>query len=118
MASIRKRGQTWGYAVSHTVNGKTQQYTKSGFKTKKEAKLSAIESKLKQGKVPYFIKRSSNKKLLNIENSELVVKEVKKRINNESDYYLFLLGLTTGIRHGELVDLILQDFDFTIEKSQ
>ncbi|WP_332634995.1 Arm DNA-binding domain-containing protein [Halalkalibacter flavus] len=47
MASFRKGGQTWGYAVSHTVNGKTKQYTKTGFKTKAEAQLAAseIESK-------------------------------------------------------------------------
>ncbi|MBM7572892.1 Arm DNA-binding domain-containing protein [Aquibacillus albus] len=45
MASIRKRGQTWGYAVSHTVNGKTKQYAKSGFITRKEAQLAAAELK-------------------------------------------------------------------------
>lgn len=54
MANFQKRGQTWGYTVSNTVNGKDKQLTKSGFKTKKEAKLAAyeIESKLRQGKVP------------------------------------------------------------------
>ena len=120
VASIRRRGQTWGYVVSNRVNGITKRYTKSGFKTKKEAQLEAaeIEGKLKQGRVPYFIKRKSDKKLLNLEKSKLVVSEAKKRIKNESDYYLFLLGLTTGIRHGELVDLILKNFDFAIESSE
>lgn len=50
MANFRKRGQTWGYVVSNTVNSNNKQLTKSVFKTKKEAY--EIESKLRQGKVP------------------------------------------------------------------
>jgi integrase len=120
MASIRRRGQTWEYAVSHTANGKRKRYTKSGFKTKKEAEVAAIEieGKLKQEKIPIFINRTSNKKLLDFENSEVLVSEVKKSINKDSDYYLFLLGLTTGMHHGELIDLILHDFGFEVDKSE
>src|SRR5690625_1887793 len=51
MASFKKRGKTWTYIISHTVNGETEQITKGGFRTKTEAKTVAdeIESKLKKG---------------------------------------------------------------------
>lgn len=51
MASFKKRGKTWTYIISHTVNGETEQLTKGGFRTKADAEAAAvdIESKLKKG---------------------------------------------------------------------
>lgn len=51
MASFKRRGKTWTYVISHTVNGQTEQITKGGFRTKGEAKEVAdeIERKLKKG---------------------------------------------------------------------
>jgi integrase len=53
MASIKKRGKTWGYAISHTVNGKSKLIRKGGFRTQSEAKAAAIEieSQLNNGLV-------------------------------------------------------------------
>ena len=54
MASIQKRGKTYQYTVSHTVNGKTKLYRKGGFRTKKEAQIVAaeVEAKLAKGIIP------------------------------------------------------------------
>jgi hypothetical protein len=49
-----------------------------------------------------YYNETVEKRHLNFNDSELLFKEVKKRINTESDYYLFLLGLTTGIHSKEL----------------
>ena len=38
MASIYKRGKTWAYKVYYYDNGKQKAVSKSGFKTKAEAK--------------------------------------------------------------------------------
>ncbi|MCS3486088.1 MULTISPECIES: Arm DNA-binding domain-containing protein [Bacillus] len=48
MASIQKRGKTYQFTVSRTVNGKSKSIRKGGFRTKKEAQIAAaeIESKL------------------------------------------------------------------------
>jgi integrase len=56
MASIKKRGKTWKYAVSHTVNGESKLIRKGGFSTKKEAEVAAteLESKLNKGLVPHL----------------------------------------------------------------
>lgn len=43
MASFQKRGKTWQYTISHTVNGKRRQVRKGGFSTKKEAATAALE---------------------------------------------------------------------------
>ncbi|OIK10164.1 hypothetical protein BIV60_22250 [Bacillus sp. MUM 116] len=43
MASIQKRGKTYQYTVSHTVNGKQSPIRKGGFPTKKEAQIAAAE---------------------------------------------------------------------------
>ncbi len=50
VASFKRRGKTWTYVISHTVNGKTEQITKGGFRTKGEAKEVAdeIERKIKK----------------------------------------------------------------------
>lgn len=38
--------------------------------------------------------------------------EVYKRLNRSIGYYLILLGLTSGMRFGEMVGLTRDDFDF------
>lgn len=54
MASIKKRGKTWQYAVSRFVDGKSRPLRKGGFATKKEAQIAAaeVEAKLAKGVVP------------------------------------------------------------------
>lgn len=51
MASFTKRGDTWQYAVSNYVDGKSRPIRKSGFRTKKEAQVAAaiVEQKLNKG---------------------------------------------------------------------
>lgn len=48
MASFRKRGQTWEYRIRYVDRrtGKWREATKGGFKTKKEAQISAAEAEL------------------------------------------------------------------------
>ncbi|NLJ17306.1 Arm DNA-binding domain-containing protein [Globicatella sulfidifaciens] len=41
MAYIRKRGKSYEFTVSKTINGQTQRVSKSGFRTKKEALIAA-----------------------------------------------------------------------------
>ena len=52
MASIYKRGKTWAYKVYYYDNGKQKAVSKSGFKTKAEAKDASIlrENEMLQGK--------------------------------------------------------------------
>ena len=52
MASICKRGKTWTYKVYYYENGKQKAVSKSGFKTKAEAKDASIlrENEMLQGK--------------------------------------------------------------------
>lgn len=52
MASIYKRGKTWTYKVYYYENGKQKAVSKSGFKTKAEAKDASIlkENEMLQGK--------------------------------------------------------------------
>lgn len=47
MASIKRRGNSWQYAVSNFVDGKSRPIRKGGFKTKKEAELAAAEVELR-----------------------------------------------------------------------
>lgn len=56
MASIKQRGKTFQYTVSHMVSGKPQTFRKGGFRTRTEAKVAAteIESMLNKGIVPYL----------------------------------------------------------------
>ena len=42
MASITKRGKTWAYRVYYYDEGKRKYVSKSGFKTKAEAKDASI----------------------------------------------------------------------------
>lgn len=52
MASIYKRGKTWSYKVYYYDNGKQKAVSRSGFKTKAEAKDASIlrENEMLQGK--------------------------------------------------------------------
>lgn len=54
MASFFKRGKTWYYAISRTVNGESRPIKKGGFTTKKEAQAAAaeIEDKIRKGITP------------------------------------------------------------------
>ncbi|WP_188206948.1 site-specific integrase [Alkalibacillus aidingensis] len=54
MAGAQKRGKTFQYSVSYTVNGKTEQFRKGGFRTKKEAQLAGneMELQIKKGHLP------------------------------------------------------------------
>ena len=52
LASIYKRGKTWAYKVYYHVEGKQKAVSKSGFKTKAEAKDASIkrENEMLNGK--------------------------------------------------------------------
>lgn len=56
MASFTKRGKTWQYTISRTVNGKSKPIRKGGFTTKKEAQVAAseVEADLQKGIVPHL----------------------------------------------------------------
>ncbi|WP_216830726.1 tyrosine-type recombinase/integrase [Alkalihalobacterium elongatum] len=57
MASIQQRGKkSFQYTVSHTVNGETTVFRKSGFKNRTEAKAAAteLEARLYRGIVPHL----------------------------------------------------------------
>ncbi len=51
-------------------------------------------------------------KHLNYNESELLLKEILKRLNIGISYSLLLLGLTSGMRFAEMVGLTRNDFDF------
>ncbi len=51
-------------------------------------------------------------KYLNYQDSILLLNGLKDRLDQGLDYYLLLLGLTTGLRFEELVGLVFSDFDF------
>lgn len=220
MASYKKRGKTWTYIISHTVNGKTKQITKGGFRTKAEAEAVAIEieRKLKRGipihlePVPineYFekwyklykknvedatlhhykytlkaindhlgsipiqdIKRNdyqrfindfgegkaketvskvnshirecvldaidegiirvdftrkvtiyytveakkASEKHLNYKDSQRLIKEVIRKLDDGLGYYMILLAISSGLRYGELIGLTTKDFNFDTNK--
>src|SRR5690625_3487972 len=62
--------------------------------------------------------RSNEEKYLNYEDSIILLNKIKDKIKrNEArlTHYLILLGLTTGLRFGELVGLTRNDFDFDNE---
>ncbi|NYV68154.1 site-specific integrase [Bacillus sp. Gen3] len=58
MASIVKRGKTYQYTVSRTINGKYSPIRKGGFRTKKEAQIAAaeVEAQLAKGLMPVLKK--------------------------------------------------------------
>lgn len=56
--------------------------------------------------------KKESEKHLNFEESEKLLKELYSRLDKGLGYYLLLLGLTSGLRFGELVGLTRKDFDF------
>lgn len=56
--------------------------------------------------------KKDSEKHLNFAESELLLKELYKRLDRGLGYHLLLLGLTSGLRFGELVGLTRKDFDF------
>ncbi|WP_107838170.1 tyrosine-type recombinase/integrase [Metasolibacillus meyeri] len=56
--------------------------------------------------------KKDSEKHLNYAESEMLLKELYKRLERGLGYYLLLLGLTSGLRFGELVGLTRPDFDF------
>ena len=56
--------------------------------------------------------KKSDDKFLNVEESNLLLNELTKRINESPVYYLLILGLTSGMRFGEMVGLTRKDFNF------
>ena len=51
-------------------------------------------------------------KHLSYAESQVLLNELYKRLKRSLGYYLLLLGLTSGMRFGEMVGLTRQDFDF------
>lgn len=56
--------------------------------------------------------KKPEEKHLNYFESRLLLKELYKRLDQGLIYYLLLLGLTSGMRFGEMVGLTRKDFDF------
>nr|WP_026681371.1 site-specific integrase [Priestia megaterium] len=56
--------------------------------------------------------KRSDQKHLNYQESLKLLNEIYKRLNKSLGYYLLLLGLTSGMRFGEIVGLTRKDFDF------
>ncbi|MFS0824814.1 tyrosine-type recombinase/integrase [Bacillus sp. 1P02SD] len=217
MASYQKRGKTWQYTISHTVNGKTQLIRKGGFNKRKEAEVAAteLEAQLNKGIVPHLVpipideyfdnwvdlykstsithttmlhyeytskaiksyfgskplqqikrhdyqaflndfgknksketvekvnshiracvqdaveeqiiphnftrkakltwstpQKKPEEKHLNFEESQALLKELYKRLDQGLGYYLILLGLVSGMRFAEIIGLTRNDFNF------
>ncbi|MGG3802328.1 tyrosine-type recombinase/integrase [Metabacillus fastidiosus] len=119
MASIEKRGKTYQYSVSQTINGKYCPIRKGGFRTKKEAQIAAaeVEAQLAKGLMPvlkkipldeYFenwIKLYKEPKVsrVTLEHYKYSLKAVKDYFYNKpiqdikrQDYQLFLNWLGNG----------------------
>lgn len=58
MASITKRGKSWAYSVSRYTDGKYDPIRKSGFKTKKEAQVAALEVEMRLQKGANILTRN------------------------------------------------------------
>lgn len=56
--------------------------------------------------------KKSNEKHLSFNDSELLLNEVWKKLDKGLGYSLLLLGLTSGMRFGEMLGLTKKDFDF------
>lgn len=56
--------------------------------------------------------KKTTEKHLNFFESQLLIKEIRKRLNEGLSYSLLLLALTSGMRFAELVGLTWNDFDF------
>lgn len=60
--------------------------------------------------------KKPKEKHLNFEESQKLLNELFNRLDKGLGYYLLLLGLTTGLRFGELVGLTRKDFNFKTNK--
>ncbi|MGG4155875.1 hypothetical protein [Peribacillus muralis] len=49
--------------------------------------------------------KKSNEKHLSFKESEVLINELYKRLDNGLGYYLLLIGLTSGMRFGEMLGL-------------
>lgn len=56
--------------------------------------------------------KRSQEKFLDYDESKRLLQELHKRLEESLVYYLLLLGLTSGMRFGEMVGLTRKDFDF------
>lgn len=56
--------------------------------------------------------KKPSEKHLHFEESERLLKELYNRLDRGLGYYILLLGLTSGMRFGEMVGLTRKDFDF------
>ncbi|PIC80511.1 site-specific integrase [Sporosarcina sp. P18a] len=56
--------------------------------------------------------KTSEERHLNYEESVMLIKELKKRLDKSLGYYILLLAATTGMRFAELCGLKRSDFDF------
>ena len=56
--------------------------------------------------------KKSEEKHLSYKESQMLLKEIWENINKGLGYSLLLLGLTSGMRFGEMVGLTRKDFDF------
>ena len=61
------------------------------------------------GSVP---SKKPSEKHLHFTESEMLLKEVYNRLDKGLGYYIILLGLTSGMRFGEIVGLTRKDFNF------
>ncbi len=59
-----------------------------------------------------YLRKKSEEKHLNYNETKLLLEELYKRLKNGTGYYLLYLGVTSGLRFGELVGLTKDDFDF------
>ncbi|ALC80419.1 site-specific integrase [Bacillus gobiensis] len=60
--------------------------------------------------------KKTSEKHLNFMDSQLLLRELHKRLDKGLGYYLLLLALTSGMRFAELVGLTRKDFDFINNK--
>jgi len=56
--------------------------------------------------------KKDEEKYLNYSDSKRLIRELYKRLDTGLGYYLLLLGLTSGLRFGELLGLTRKDFNF------
>lgn len=57
--------------------------------------------------------KKNSDKYLDFEESRILLNEINNRLNNGLIFSLLLLGLTSGMRFGELIGLTKKDFDFS-----
>lgn len=102
---------TYGENYSKEVMDKTNGHIRSVVQTAIEDELIRIDftrNVTVTGKPP----KNKKEKYLEFGESEMLYKELFKRLNEGLSYYAVLLLLVSGLRFGELVGLTRKDFDF------